>query len=61
MATLLSLFGGEDNVVFASDWPHHDFDHPSKVLQIPVSDVARRKIMGHNALRLLRLGEPVRR
>ena len=60
MATLLSLFAGEDSVMYASDWPHHDFDHPSKVLQIPLSDEARRKIMGENAMRLLRLEAPVR-
>jgi predicted TIM-barrel fold metal-dependent hydrolase len=60
MATLLSLFGGEDSVMFASDWPHHDFDHPSKVLQIPLTDEARRKIMGGNAMRLLNLTEPGR-
>lgn len=60
MATLLSLFGGEDSVVFASDWPHHDFDHPNKVLQIPVADEVRRKIMGANAMRLLGLEEAVR-
>jgi hypothetical protein len=60
MATLLTLFGGEDNVLFASDWPHHDFDHPSKVLQIPLSDTARRKIMGQNAMRLLNLKVPAR-
>ena len=53
MATLLSLFGGEDSVTFASDWPHHDFDHPSKVLQIPVSEAVQRKLMCDNALRLL--------
>jgi predicted TIM-barrel fold metal-dependent hydrolase len=57
MATLLTLFGGEDSVCFASDWPHHDFDHPSKVLQIPLSDETRRKIMSENAMRLL--GEKV--
>ena len=55
MATFISLFDGEDSVVFASDWPHHDFDHPNKVLQIPVSDEVRRKIMGGNAIRLLNL------
>jgi predicted TIM-barrel fold metal-dependent hydrolase len=42
-------------LIFASDWPHRDFDHPSKVLQIPVSEEARRKIMGGNAIRLLNL------
>ena len=41
MATLMGLFDGENNVVFASDWPHHDFDHPDKVLQIPLSDEAQ--------------------
>lgn len=60
MGTILSLFGGEDSVMFASDWPHHDFDHPSKVLQIPVSDEVRRKIMGGNAMRFLKLKESVR-
>lgn len=52
-ATLLGLFGGENNVVFASDWPHHDFDHPRKLLQLPISRDAKVKIMGLNALRLL--------
>ncbi|MCC7452481.1 MAG: amidohydrolase [Anaerolineae bacterium] len=61
MATMLSLFGGEDSVMFASDWPHHDFDHPSKVLQIPVSDEVRRKLMGGNAMRLLNIQEAVKR
>jgi predicted TIM-barrel fold metal-dependent hydrolase len=60
MATLMSLFDGENSVVFASDWPHHDFDHPDKVLQIPLSDEARRKVMGLNAARLLGLEVPAR-
>jgi uncharacterized protein len=58
MATLMELFDGENCVVFASDWPHHDFDHPDKVLQIPLSDEARRKVMGLNAARLLKLEVP---
>jgi len=40
------MFGGEDSVMFASDWPHHDFDHPNKVLQIPVSPETQAKILG---------------
>jgi predicted TIM-barrel fold metal-dependent hydrolase len=60
VATLMSLFDGENCVVFASDWPHHDFDHPDKVLQIPLSDDARAKVMGLNAARLLGLEIPLR-
>jgi hypothetical protein len=55
MATLFSMFGGEDSVMFASDWPHHDFDHPNKVLQIPVSPEVQAKILGQNAMRFLRM------
>jgi predicted TIM-barrel fold metal-dependent hydrolase len=58
MATVMGLFNGENNVVFASDWPHHDFDHPDKVLQIPLSHEARAKVMGLNAARLLGLEVP---
>jgi predicted TIM-barrel fold metal-dependent hydrolase len=55
LAALISLFDGENSVIFSSDWPHHDFDHPSKVLQIPLSEEGKRKILGTNALRLLNL------
>jgi predicted TIM-barrel fold metal-dependent hydrolase len=55
MALIIQAFDGEDNIVFASDWPHHDFDHPMKVDQIPLSPPVRRKIMGENALRLFKL------
>jgi predicted TIM-barrel fold metal-dependent hydrolase len=55
MATILSLFGGENSVMFASDWPHHDFDHPNKVLQIPVPPEIQQKILGENARRFLKL------
>ena len=27
----MELFDGEDTTIFASDWPHHDFDHPIKL------------------------------
>ncbi len=30
MADLLALFGGVDLLMFASDWLHHDLDHPVK-------------------------------
>jgi predicted TIM-barrel fold metal-dependent hydrolase len=48
-------FGGEDRTVFASDWPHHDFDHPDALLTLPLSPQQRRKVMGENAASLFRL------
>jgi uncharacterized protein len=61
LVTLMKLYGGEDNTMFASDWPHHDFDHPRKVFQLPLSPEARRKIMGENALRFFQIDRNARR
>lgn len=58
---MVELYDGEDTTVFASDWPHHDFDHPMKVNQIPFSDAVRRKIFGENALRLFNIDAEGRR
>jgi predicted TIM-barrel fold metal-dependent hydrolase len=41
---------GEDRVIFASDWPHHDFDHPRGIVNLPMSQELKRKVMGENAL-----------
>jgi predicted TIM-barrel fold metal-dependent hydrolase len=61
LVTLIDLFEGENQVVFASDWPHHDFDHPNKIYQMPFSEEAKRKILGGNALRLFNIDEQGRR
>ena len=53
IVTLMELFDGEDTTMFASDWPHHDFDHPMKLNQVPFTATARRKVFGENALRFL--------
>jgi predicted TIM-barrel fold metal-dependent hydrolase len=45
---VMELFDGENKLLFASDWPHHDFDHPQYVSGYPFSDEARRKVMGLN-------------
>ena len=39
---VFELFDGERTAIFASDWPHHDFDHPQHVFGLPFSPVARR-------------------
>ena len=55
LVTLMDLYDGENTTIFASDWPHHDFDHPSKVHQIPFSKEVRRKVFGENALKLFNI------
>ena len=48
---MVRLYDGENNTMFASDWPHHDFDHPRYVYRLPWrNEEVRRKIMGENAL-----------
>ena len=55
IATLIDLFDGEDTTIFASDWPHHDFDHPMKLDQVPMTDDQRRKLFGENAAALFNI------
>ncbi len=57
MADIIRIIG-EETVLFASDYPHHDFDHPKKVYDIPVPIEVKRKIMGENALRALGIPMP---
>ena len=60
LVTMLDMFDGADQVMFASDWPHHDFDHPRQVLNMPFPADVKRKIMGENALALFGIEAPVR-
>ncbi|MDQ6634341.1 MAG: amidohydrolase [Gemmatimonadota bacterium] len=58
VVALFELFDGENQAMFASDWPHHDFDHPQHFFGLPFSPGARRKIMGLNAARFFGLNVP---
>ena len=50
----------ETQLLFASDWPHWDFDPPSAITTLPfLSDQAKRNILGLNAARVFNL--PVKR
>jgi len=61
LVDIIRIYDGDDTTVFASDWPHHDFDHPRAVFDLPVSEVSKRKIMGANALKLMpRIKIPVK-
>ncbi|MBM4436550.1 MAG: amidohydrolase [Actinobacteria bacterium] len=61
LVTMIGLFDGAERVLFASDWPHHDFDHPREVLNAPFPPDLKRQIMGANALKLLGIPAPAKR
>ena len=46
----------ETQLLFASDWPHWDFDPPSSITTIPfLTEQAKRNILGLNAAKLFNL------
>jgi predicted TIM-barrel fold metal-dependent hydrolase len=49
----------ETQLLFASDWPHWDFDLPSSITTLPFLDEqAKRNILGLNAAKLFKLDVP---
>lgn len=50
------MISAESQLLYASDYPHWDFDLPSRIFDLPfLNDKARRQILGQNAFRLFRL------
>ncbi len=46
-------------MLYASDWPHWDFDLPSVIWDLPfLDDTAKRNILGYNAARIFNLEIP---
>ena len=46
-------------MLFASDWPHWDFDLPNSITTLPfLNEEAKRNILGFNAARLFNLEVP---
>jgi predicted TIM-barrel fold metal-dependent hydrolase len=46
----------ESQLLYASDWPHWDFDVPAKIANLPfLSEQAKRNILGENARRVFNL------
>jgi uncharacterized protein len=59
LVATIEQIGGPGRILFASDWPHHDFDHPRAIMKLPMPAEAKRKIMGENALALFGIPAPV--
>ncbi len=61
LAAIFDMIHAETQLLFASDYPHWDFDLPTRILKLPfLSDTAKRRILGENARGLFRL-EPDRK
>jgi predicted TIM-barrel fold metal-dependent hydrolase len=57
----LEAIRAETQLLYASDWPHWDFDVPAKVFDLPFLDErAKRNILGLNAARVFNLPVPAR-
>lgn len=57
LAWLLDMFPAEEILLYASDYPHWDFDDPSRVFAT-MPDSFRRRVLSENARALYRLGLP---
>lgn len=56
---VFEAINAETQLLYASDWPHWDFDLPSQVYDLPfLSEDAKRRILGRNAMDLFGLPEP---
>jgi predicted TIM-barrel fold metal-dependent hydrolase len=58
LVEIIRMYDGENRTLFASDWPHHDFDHPKSIMNMPMPIEMKRKIMGENALALFKIPVP---
>jgi predicted TIM-barrel fold metal-dependent hydrolase len=52
---LLEEIGGAERLLFATDYPHWDFDAPDRALPVRLAPEVERKIMSENARALYRL------
>lgn len=58
---IVEMMSGETQLLYSSDYPHWDFDLPSRVYDLPfLSEGVKRKILGGNAIGLFRLDGPER-
>ncbi len=59
MEMVFKSFDAENKLLYASDYPHQDFDTPSTIYDLPfLTEKAKRKILGENALNLFGIKEP---
>jgi len=56
LACTFEMINAETQLLYASDYPHWDFDLPSRIWDLPfLSEKAKHNILGGNAARLFKL------
>src|SRR5262249_44157978 len=56
---VFELMDAENQLLYSSDYPHQDFDLPTVIWDLPfLSEAAKRKILGGNAMSLFNLPMP---
>jgi uncharacterized protein len=55
---LLEMMNGTRSLLFASDYPHQDFNTPASIWDQRFSEEEKRAILGENALKLFKLPRP---
>jgi predicted TIM-barrel fold metal-dependent hydrolase len=53
LRTTFNMIKAETQLLYSSDYPHWDFDLPSRIYDLPfLSEIARKRILGENAMEL---------
>ncbi|MDQ6773893.1 MAG: amidohydrolase [Candidatus Dormibacteraeota bacterium] len=61
MAAIFEMMNGANRLLYSSDYPHQDFDLPAMIWDLPFLDeLAKRRILGGNAMDLFHLPLPER-
>jgi predicted TIM-barrel fold metal-dependent hydrolase len=61
LAAIFEMIDAERTLLYASDFPHQDWDMPSVIWDLPfIDERAKRRILGENALELFGLEAPAR-
>ncbi len=56
LKSTFKAISGETQLLYASDWPHWDFDPPARIANLPfLSEQGKRNILGETAKRLFKL------
>jgi predicted TIM-barrel fold metal-dependent hydrolase len=56
LETIFDMIGAETQLLYSSDYPHWDFDLPSRIYDLAfLSETAKRRILGGNAMELFQI------